>query len=632
MPIQKPGLSFVVGVTGHRSARLPNNTRANIVQRLDEVFRNIEAECKAELDRQREFYDGSAPALRLVSSLADGADATAVQRCPKTWRVIGILPSPEETYIEALRSTAPPDSAESAVAEFDAARETAQQVIVLPKTSPDDKRGYVRARNMMLRQIDMLIAVWDGQSSADGGGTGDVVARALEDGIPVVWISSKREQPARVISQIEDGKAELPYADAISGPVTAAVRQVLGFRERHASRQARWKSQSTEASAESRLREFLNEDVPDRCNWMAYDWIKIGLLRPWKWRLTKKLASVDDVRRDWAPFLAAIPAAGTFNKGLEEILLPRFAAADALATYYSSKYRSAYVLVYLFSVFAVAAALSDFLFFDLEPQSDMPLAKLPLAVIELFFLGGIVGIVLWGQSRQWHSHWLDYRALAETLRHLRFLGLLGQYENSAYAEAAARPGAGWVLWYLRATMRELGIPSGYLGPDYQRKTLSAIIPAELEPQIEYHASNMDSLRRLHHRLHLIGNWCFATAAIILFAFVVVYSLHTVFHVILFEPRHLAKIAAVVAVMTAFLPSLGAALAGIRFTGDFEGFAERSADTGAELDLLKERYALALERLDFDLTVDVVIEVARIMAVDFNGWTALYSRKRLTLPG
>jgi hypothetical protein len=62
------------------------------------------------------------------------------------------------------------------------------------------------------------------------------------------------------------------------------------------------------------------------------------------------------------------------------------------------------------------------------------------------------------------------------------------------------------------------------------------------------------------------------------------------------------------------------------------FAERSAQTGSELDALKQRCDVARDRLDFDMTADVLFESARIMAADINGWTTLYSRKHLTLPG
>jgi hypothetical protein len=192
--------------------------------------------------------------------------------------------------------------------------------------------------------------------------------------------------------------------------------------------------------------------------------------------------------------------------------------------------------------------------------------------------------------------------------------------------AAARPGAGWVLWYFRATMRELAMPTGDFGADYQRKVLSAVIPAELEPQIKYHFENMTALRGLHRWLHVMGDSCFVVTLLVLTGFLATWKLSSI------DPNILARWAPVVTWITAFLPALGAAFAGIRFTGDFEGFAERSAQTGSELDTLKQRCDLALDRLDFDMTANVLFESARIMAADINGWTTLYSRKHLTLPG
>lgn len=48
--------------------------------------------------------------------------------------------------------------------------------------------------------------------------------------------------------------------------------------------------------------------------------------------------------------------------------------------------------------------------------------------------------------------------------------------------------------------------------------------------------------------------------------------------------------------------------------------------------LKVHCTLAFDRLDFDMTADVLFEGAHVMAADINGWTTLYSRKHLTLPG
>jgi hypothetical protein len=627
MSIPKPILTFAVGVTGHRSARLANTDRKRIEQQLADVFSNIEEQCQAELDRRKKerLYAEPTPRINLLSSLADGADALAVRLRPSTWTSIGILPYPQERNIEMLRSSTPSENVQQALAEYSAAREASQQIIVLPQTRPQDTNGFVRARDLMLRQIDLLIAIWDGRVQENAGGTMDVVAHALENGIPVVWIATEKKQSPWVISHVEDANRETPYANATSGPIADAVLSQLGLRERRAALREPWALEATSASAQTRLHDFLHEAVPTRCYWMAYDCIKIGL-RPWRWRFTKKLGGTEDVRKSWAPFLSALSGNEDFGKKIQDTLLPRFAAVDALANYYGRKYRSAYVLAYFLSVCAVATALFHFVF----PHGKW--IELGLASTELLFVGLIIGIVLAGRTKRWHDRWLDYRALAEMLRHLRFLGLLGQYENRAYAEAAARPGASWVLWYLRATMRELGPPSGDLGPEYQRKVLAALVSSELTPQIEYHTDNVAALRRLHHQLHSLGNLCFFAAAGILAGFIVLLFIQDICQSCLLDEAQFRRLGSIVALITAFLPALGAAFAGIRFTGDFDGFAERSAETGAELDLLRERYDLAIDRLDFDFTAHVLFDTARIMAVDINGWASLYSRKGLILPG
>jgi len=627
MSIPKPVLTFVVGVTGHRSARLKDEHRERIAQQLSEVFANIDAECRAELNRNRELYAEETPRLSLITSLADGTDAMAMRCCPPTWTGIGLLPCPSYIYVDILGKTAGHGRVKEVVDEFNAARDAAAQIITLPKGRAGDN-GFARACGLMLRQIDILVAVWDTDPGQNAGGTADVVEHALEAGIPVVWIAANRSQKPWVIKHINDVARDTPMADATAGPIAEFVQRELGVGERLAGCRGRWELDETDASAKTRLCEFFKENIPSLHHWIAYDWIKT-LPRLWLWRWTKKIGSANDVRAEWQAFLSALPDGGGFKERIETQLLPRFAAADALAIFYSHKYRSAYVLAYLLSVCAVASALASFVFFGSTHYDLVPFGEIALATTELVFVSLIVVIVGSGQVGRWHDRWLDYRALAEMLRHLRFLGLLGQYEKRAYLEAAARPSAGWVLWYFRATMRELGMPAGDLGPEYQRQILLAMVPAELDKQIQYHLNNMGALRHLHRGLHMWGNCCFGLAFLILFLFL--FTLGISYYVPWISPQ-LAKYAPYITAFTAFLPAFGAAFAGIRFTGDFEGFAERSAQTGSELDAMKQRFGLALDRLEFDTTANVLFESARIMAADINGWTTLYSRKHLTLPG
>lgn len=603
MTIPKPVLTFVVGVTGHRSARLGPEHRQRIAQQLADVLRNIEEECRKLLDEQRDLYSASAiPQLVLLSSLADGADAMAVRQCSQAWTIVGLLPAPANEYEAALRNSAPAGNGDVAVEEHVEARERAARVTVLPPPRPQDPKGLVRSRDLLLRQVDVLVAVWDGVSAgAPAGGTADTVDRASDAGIPIIWIAANRQLRPWVIRRVEDVARDTPMADATSGPIADLVRRELAVSRDHGESRAPWRASGHAPDAAQRLSDFLSEPAPPQNN----------------------------SGTSWSDFLPGIPDQDGLKTRLVQILLPRFLAADALAHHYGKRYRLAYVAAYLLSSLAVAAALASFVLYGGVHHTEVPPGEIRLAALELFVVGVIVAIVWRGQYKRWHDRWLDYRALAETLRHLRFLSPFGQYEKSAHFEAAARPGAGWMLWYFRATMRELGMPSGDLGPDYQRKVLLAIVPAELEMQIKYHTRNLKYLKLVDRSLHWLGNLCFAFAFGILVLFL---GALLVTHDLPEWPARLASWAPKITAITAFLPALGAAFAGIRFTGDFDGGAERSAKTGAQLEQLRETYDLAQERLDFDTSAGVVFESARIMAADIGGWSSLYSRKHLTLPG
>jgi class 3 adenylate cyclase len=58
----------------------------------------------------------------------------------------------------------------------------------------------------MLANIDMLIAIWDGEVAAGVGGTAQIVERAIADGIVVVWIEPSHPNAIR-ISWPGDGAA-----------------------------------------------------------------------------------------------------------------------------------------------------------------------------------------------------------------------------------------------------------------------------------------------------------------------------------------------------------------------------------------------------------------------------------------
>jgi hypothetical protein len=89
---------------------------------------------------------------------------------------------------------------------------------------------------------------------------------------------------------------------------------------------------------------------------------------------------------------------------------------------------------------------------------------------------------------------------------------------------------------------------------------------------------------------------------------------------------------VLLLLAAGLPALGAALAGIRAHGDFEGSKQRSQRMVAELSEFLDDYDAAISRRSqLEGTAEILIETARVMSEDLAAWQELYGRKRLTLP-
>ena len=55
------------------------------------------------------------------------------------------------------------------------------------------------AAHILIEQSDLVIAYWDGRSTANVGGTGHTVATALNLGAPVLWIDPARPRDWRIL-------------------------------------------------------------------------------------------------------------------------------------------------------------------------------------------------------------------------------------------------------------------------------------------------------------------------------------------------------------------------------------------------------------------------------------------------
>ena len=288
-----------------------------------------------------------------------------------------------------------------------------------------------------------------------------------------------------------------------------------------------------------------------------------------------------------------------------------YAWSDRLAQHFAQAYRSGHVLNFLLGALAVLLALTGLI---------APALKVPLAFAEFATILGFVINTRVGVARGWHRRWLDYRQLAERLRPMRSLKLLGAAGPDALPGDVEAGPRRWVDWYAAGVWRAAGDVSGAMAVAGAARR-RFVVAEEIEPQIRYHHENARQLTHLDHRLHMIGTALFATSIL---SCLVLIALSFADH------DWLKSHAADFVFLSAGLPAMGGAIFGIRTQGDFSATAARSLSTARRL----ETIASALDVADLPLAreVDLAEAAGRVMLADLAEWRTAYEQRRLELPG
>jgi membrane protein YdbS with pleckstrin-like domain len=341
--------------------------------------------------------------------------------------------------------------------------------------------------------------------------------------------------------------------------------------------------------------------------------------------------SIGDRQAEWQSFLDALPPTGPLGGALGDLLFERFLWADNMATQLGRLYRSAYVLNFLLAACAVFVGLLSVLDAWNDLFGGIAAAKTFCVVAELALIAVVIGITAAGRHARWHERFLNARALAELLRHMRVLAPIGRVGRVfASRGSSAEIDDNWTIWYARAALRELPMPNARAEAGFLRGTISAVVTYEVEGQIKYHHANHQSLETAHHRLDKAGETLFRTAVFLCLLWLVLVAIFG-FHGVDENPWISHTLKSVLTFLGAVLPAFAGALAGIRAQGDFRASAKQSLSTELELKNLLHRVSPRMPET-YPAAFAILEAFADSMASELAKWRLMFRHRPLAMPG
>jgi hypothetical protein len=593
-------MALRVGVTGHRPNRLegadPERLRASVAQVLELLCRSVR-DLRAAAGPS---YADQPAVLRLVSALAEGADQiAALEALALDFELQAPLPFPRDLYREQMA----PEGREA----FDALLDQASAVLELDGSAESESRrqaAYEAVGRITLLHADVLIAIWDGAEARGRGGSPQIIAEALRLDVPTIWIDANQPHAARALmldadEQIRD--VDLEHAIGRLATLLLPPSPEIDDPER----------------APADLREaYFAERQPRTLLPIGWVWRTFrGLveLRPSPLRLVVRpfeRTAEETWRAQWA---VTPPLPPEVTRQIDDGIERHYAWADGLADYYADLYRSAFVLIYVLAAVAVLLALLGVALGWTGDQREAERIKLGVTIAGI---GLILVTAVVGKRRRWHERWIDYRLLAESLRILRFLAPIGRappFSRPPAHLAHGDPTSSWMMWHLRAIIREMGMLNARFEPAYLESCRILLHDVLIGGQIEYHRTNAVRLERLERRLRRLGLAAFVGMIVVLIA-------------LFWADNGWLTLA------EATLPALAGAFAAIRGQAELERLVKRSRAMSTQL----QRFARQLEQQEPALSSVELGRVAEaaadVMLAEHLDWRVVFQQRKLELPG
>ena len=347
--------------------------------------------------------------------------------------------------------------------------------------TPDDpiNQGYRQARDFILQNSDLLVAVLDPQAAGSAAGTLETVERALNGGVPVLAILvSAHDEEARVglyrlsteLTPISEllAQARPLSARAWCEPLEGVLRYLLALPQSgdpinllalapdDPDIQAPYeKKKRVRAYEEARhqLEVFLGRRTPDG---LGHSPLRASLFA-WGWSLVTRVSAVCARKHGFEEHRIPSP-----QKVDAPLTVPPYARAyeraETLSKMYMDIYRGAFPLAFLLAGTATAAAVAMMIVAYFTHHDPSLWIVVPLGGLKI----GILVFLLWlehtANRQRWQEHAAEYRYMAELLRPMQWLAPLGAAVPAVEMPtqyATLDPIQGWMHWLFRAMARSV---------------------------------------------------------------------------------------------------------------------------------------------------------------------------------
>ncbi|MEO8455279.1 MAG: DUF4231 domain-containing protein [Sphingomicrobium sp.] len=592
-----PLLPFVlsVGVTGHRADVLPAGSVEPLRARIRDVLLLVAEAGEALLQKERDCFAPLPPRLRFVSPIADGADQIAAELALELgWELQAVLPFGRTEYRASLAN-------HGARERFDALLERATCTLELPGDKDRELDAYVMTGRATVAHCDMLIAVWDGLPPRGRGGTGEVVQLAITRGTAVIHLPPDSDAPARllwsafdptVLTTADDPTVERP----LDRPDIDALLQGLLM-------------PPPDEQEQDFLKRFTHERLRHIRARIEYPLLlaAAGVGRFGAKDFANKHCEAQ-IRDEWRRYREGCAEGHQISAPID-LLEQAYSWADRLATHFAQTYRSGHIFNFLLGGVAVCLGLSAFM---------APHLKFEFAAVEVVITLAIILNAAIGSRNEWHRRWLDYRQLAERLRPMRSLKLLGIAAPDPPGTETNPVPKRWIDWYASGIWRAMGCPAGLIDGPRAARLAEAIAVYEVAPQVGYHERHSHQIEMLDHRLGWIGTVLFAATLVVSVATLVGLAIGADF---------VTRYGNWFTLISAGFPALGTAVFGIRFQADFGGDALRSLATANTLRQIEEELR---KQVPLSRAADLAEQAARIMLADLDEWRLVNQQRDLSV--